>query len=92
MKIKTILVLIGIALIVVPTLPPLIQGIILYYQMVFHTMSADEYQKKILPVITDLIIPTEYSIYTIFGKYGPYAVGFILILYWFLTGEFDKRR
>jgi len=43
-------------------------------------------------IIIDLVIPTEYSIYSIFGKYGPYAVGAILIIYWFLTGEFGRQR
>ena len=92
MEIRTIIGLIGIGLIVGPIIPSMIQVIILYYQMVHHTISATDYQSRLIPLITDLLTPTEYSIYAIFGKFGTYVVGAILFLYWFLTGQFGRNK
>jgi hypothetical protein len=93
MEIRTVVGLIGIVLIVGPIVPPLVQVFILYYQMVFfHTMSSSEYLAKMTPLIVDLLTPTEYTIYSIFGKYGFYVVGGVLILYWYLTGQFNNNR
>lgn len=87
MSIRAIIFLVGVGLLLGPAIPSLVQGFVLFYQLDFHQITVQEYQQQIMPIIVDLVTPTEASIVFTFGKYGSWAVAIILFAYWYLTGE-----
>ncbi len=87
MNLRTIILLIGIGLLLGPAIPSLVQGFVLFYEFNYHQITVQEYQQRIMPIITDLLTPTEASIVWTFGKYGMWVVAIVLFAYWYFTGR-----
>lgn len=85
--VRRIIGIIGIILILGPMISPLANSLSLYYQLTDKEITSNEYWKQVLPHLISLLTPTEVYIFNTFEKYGMYAVGVILIIFWGVTRE-----